>query len=468
MKIKTFITSIAIASSLTAWGAAPHYIFYFIGDGMGNGHVMSTETFNRDVLGNTDKLTMMQFPVAGQAMTYSASSTVTDSAAAGTALSTGTKTRNGMLGMNPDTMAVTSIAKHLHDNGYGVGLVTSVAPDDATPGAFYAHVPSRSMYYEIGRQAAASGYEFIAGSQWRGVTDKKTGEATDLYDIFRENGIDMVSTAADAANSDSRRVFLFDNNSFHSGNIGYTIDSIPNALTLPDMTGACITHLLKNTPDKFFMMVEGGNIDHAGHANDGATVIIETLNFDKALKLAYDFYLAHPDETLIIVTADHDTGGLALGNKTTGYASYLKYVPYQKISKEMLSRFCKELLASDSGKSFSWDNMKEYLSENMGLWDVINVKPEQEERMKKLFDETFELRNSEDHKSLYASFNAFAVAVFDVWNNNAGIGWASPHHTGNPVPVYAVGEGAEIFSSLNNNIDIPAKILKLAGITPAN
>lgn len=444
-----------------AWAAAPRYIFYFIGDGMGMGHVMATETYNRMVLGNDTPLLMMQFPVAGQAMTYSASSTVTDSAAAGTALSTGSKTRNGMLGMDADTVSVTSIARYLHDDGYGVGLVTTVAPDDATPGAFYAHVPSRSMYYEIGCQAAASGYEFIAGSQWRGAVDRKTGEPTDLYEVIERSGVEMVHSADEAMRSQSRRVFLFSENPFSAGNVGYTIDSIPGALTLPDMTEACLAHLMKNSPDRFFMMVEGGNIDHAGHANDGAAVVIETLNFDKSLKVAYDFYLSHPDETLIVVTADHDTGGLSVGNRTTGYESYLQYVPYQKISKEQFSRYCKEILKD--GRPYSWDDMKAYLTDRMGLWSVLKVKPEQEQRMHALFDETFEQRNSEDQKSLYASFNAFAVAVFDVWNSNAGIGWTSPHHTGNLVPVYAVGVDASKFAGLNNNIEIPAKIMDIAG-----
>lgn len=461
MKIRLLITALMLGGVSVAWAAAPRYIFYFIGDGMGMGHVMATETYNRMVLGNDTPLVMMQFPVAGQAMTYSASSTVTDSAAAGTALSTGSKTRNGMLGMDADTVSVTSIARYLHDDGYGVGLVTTVAPDDATPGAFYAHVSSRSMYYEIGCQAAASGYEFIAGSQWRGAVDRKTGEPTDLYEVIERSGVEMVHSADEVMRSQSRRVFLFGETPFSAGNVGYTIDSIPGALTLPDMTEACLAHLMKNSPDRFFMMVEGGNIDHAAHANDGAAVVIETLNFDKSLKVAYDFYLAHPDETLIVVTADHDTGGITVGNKTTGYSSKLQYVPCQKVSKEQFSRYCKDILKD--GKPYSWDDMKAYLSDSMGLWRVIEVKPEQEQRMHALFDETFEQRNSEDQKSLYASFNAFAVAVFDVWNSNAGIGWTSSHHTGNLVPVYAVGVDALKFAGLNNNIEIPVKIMDIAG-----
>ena len=164
------LASVLVAGSLFA--NTPKYIFYYIGDGMGMGQVMGAEAYNRTVLGNNDHLLMMQFPVSAVSTTFSASSPVTDSAAAGTALATGNKTNNGMLGMTPDSTSVTSIAKTLFDDGYGIGLVTSVYPDDATPGAFYTHVPSRSMYYEIGKDAASCGYDFIGGSNLRGIKTK--------------------------------------------------------------------------------------------------------------------------------------------------------------------------------------------------------------------------------------------------------------------------------------------------------
>ncbi|MDE6771993.1 MAG: alkaline phosphatase, partial [Muribaculaceae bacterium] len=138
-----FISMIAASfistASFLSFADAPKYIFYFIGDGMGMAPAMAAATYNRSVLGTAELPLMMTFPVAGQVMTYSASSDVTDSAAAGTALATGNKTVNGMLGVTPDTTAVYSIAGILKDKlGYGVGLVTNVAADDATPGAFYA------------------------------------------------------------------------------------------------------------------------------------------------------------------------------------------------------------------------------------------------------------------------------------------------------------------------------------------
>ena len=108
--------------------------------------------------------------------------------------------------------------------------------------------------------------------------------------------------------------------------------------------------------------------------------------------------------------------------------------------------------------------MKEYLEENLGLFTHIPVSEEQTENLKKMFTETFEMRNSADQKTLYASFNAFAVEVFNMVNNAAGTIFTTTGHSGNPVPVFAVGVGSDMFRNVNNNIDIPAKIRKIAGI----
>lgn len=451
----------ALLTSSALFAAQPKYIFYYIGDGMGMGQVMGAEAYNRTVLGNNDNLLMMQFPVASVATTYSASSPVTDSAAAGTALAAGTKTRNGMLGVTLDTTAVTSIAKTLFDDGYGVGLVTSVYPDDATPGAFYTHVPSRSMYYEIGKDAASCGYDFIGGSNLRGIRDKKTKQPTDLMQIFAENNVRVIRGAEGMDTITSRRVLMLSPDSVRISNIGFTIDSIPGALTLPVMTEACLKHLQRNGRDRFFMMVEGGNIDHAGHANDGGTVIKEVLNFQEALKVAYDFYLAHPDETLIVVTADHETGGMGLANNSVGYNLRLNYYDYQKISKDEFSDYCRSLL--NTRRIYTWDDMKEYLTEKLGFWTHVPVTEEQTEMLKELYERCIVRREGVDTKTLYNNFSEFAVKVFNVLDSVTGLGWTTGGHTGGLVPVYAIGVGAEKFASFNDNTDIPKIIMQIVG-----
>ena len=300
---------VILLTASASYAADLKYIFYFIGDGMGVAEVTNAQWFNKDVLKSETPLLMTTFPVVSMITTHSASSGVTDSAAAGTALSTGHKTKNGMLGMNADTVAVTSIAKTLFDNGYGVGLVTTVAIDDATPAAFYTHVPNRGMFYEIGKDLAASGYQFAAGASLRGRRDKN-GKENDLMDHFKKNNV-AVSYGMDGIDKNAKRQLVL--SPFHekmNNEIGMAIDSLENALTLPELTQACLNHLMRTNPNRFFMMVEGGSIDHNGHSNDGGSSVREVKNFDNALKIAYDFYKKHPKETLIIVTADHETGGM--------------------------------------------------------------------------------------------------------------------------------------------------------------
>lgn len=461
MKIRFYLISALLILALSLGAKAPKYIFYFIGDGMGHGAVALTNFYNKAVNNAEDNLLLMQFPVASAATTQSASSPVTDSAAAGTALATGYKTKNGMLGMDADSIPVTSIAKILFDKGYGIGLVTSVAPDDATPGAFYAHVPSRGMTYEIGLQAAESGYDFIAGSKLRGTKDKD-GNPNDLLETFEKNKVSVVHGLDKLSAAKHNKIMLLNPEGIKGSRIGYVIDNVEGAMTLPAMTQACLDHLLKNKPNKFFMMVEGGAIDHAAHANDAASVVLETLAFDQSLAIAYDFYLKHKDETLIIVTADHETGGLICGNSTLYYNLKPEILSKSIISGETFSNYCKDIIKQN--KEIDWDEMKTYLKNNFGLFDSVELTPEQEENLKSLFHTTFVERSTSDKKTLYNSFNYFSAEVFGLINKLAGVGWTTNYHSGTWVPVFATGQGAEQFNSLVDNTEIPKKIAKIAEV----
>lgn len=429
--------------------AAPKYVFYFIGDGMGMGHVMAAQNYNREVLKNSEPILMMQFPVVSMVTTYSASGRVTDSAAAGTALSTGYKTNNGMLGVTPDSVPVTSVARYLKDAGWGIGVITTVAPDDATPGAFYAHQPSRSMAYEIDKEMAQSGYEFVAGSKLKGTKDK-AGNPTDIYAHFARHNVAIARGFDELKNIDSKRVLLLNADSLDS-NCGYTIDSIKGALNLPGMTQACVEHLQKHTPERFFMMVEGGNIDYAGHSNDGGAAVKEILNFNQAIKVAYDFYLAHPDETLIVVTADHNTGGMAVR------FGDLSLIDYQRMSKDQFGYYTKSIL--NSRRIFTWEDMKAELKNLFGFWGKVSISEKQEKVLAEKFENTFNLRNSANQETLYNSFNEFSVEVFKIINDKAGFGWVATGHTGDPVPLFAIGRGAYQFMGVHDNTEIP-KIIK--------
>lgn len=457
MKIlKSLLCGLAITAFSAMAADSPKYIFYFIGDGMGHGQVMGADTYRRLVQKQQDKLLMLQFPVAGMSTTYSANTPVTDSAAAGTALATGRKTLNNMLGMTPDTVAARNVAEDLHELGYGIGLVTNVCPDDATPGAFYAHVPARWMWYDIAMQFADSPVKFLAGSKLRGAMNK--GKYTGLYERIRERGVEIVRGVENLPGVDSERIILLNTDTI-SENMGYAVDS-PAGNSLAQFTDAAIAHMQRTSPDKFFLMVEGGNIDWAGHDNDGITIVREVLAYDKVLQKAYDFYLAHPDETLIIVTADHETGGMTVGQKSTGYNQYPQVVDRQSKSKAQFSKECWDIINSNT--PISWNEMKEALSGNLGFYTRSELSADQDRRLKEAFESTFIIKDGKSTTGLYSTYPEFVEVAYTIQNELAGYGFTSGKHTGNPVPVYAIGVGAEKFGRPLDNTDIPNIIRELA------
>lgn len=449
---KLIVAIIAFIATAVADAQSPKYIFYFIGDGMGHGQVMSAAAYKRLVLNDSLPLLMMQFPHAGVATTYSANTPVTDSAAAGTALATGCKTKNNMLGMNADSVAVSSIADHLAAKGYGIGLVTNVCPDDATPAAFYAHVPARTMFYDIAMQFVDSPVAFLAGAKLRGAKN------TDLYQRLQDKGVTIVRGVDNLPAERSEKLILLNTDTV-SQQLGYTIDGLPGN-TLDQYTEAAVNHLSATSPDRFFLMVEGGNIDWAGHDNDGPTIVREMLAYDAVLRRAYDFYLAHPDETLIVVTADHETGGMTVGQRSTRYNQYPEVVDRQHISKARFSDWCWNIIKSET--PVSWEEMQRKLTEELEFFDASKLSDNQLRRLKEAFDRTFITHEAKAYENLYSNYPEFAEVAFNIQNEIAGYGFTSPKHTGNPVPVFAVGVGAELFARPLDNTDIPRLLRSLA------
>lgn len=190
------------------------------------------------------------------------------------------------------------------------------------------------------------------------------------------------------------------------------------------------------SPDHFFMMVEGGNIDHAAHANDGATVVKEVLNFQESIRVAYDFYVQHPDETLIVITADHDTGGMTIGVDKGNNNPTFADIDWRRMSKGRFQDYCTQ------HTDLTWDAVKEVMAENLGLWSHIPVSESEEAALKASFNE-FKNNAAATDKTLYKDFSRFSSDVFSLVNRKNGIGFTTYSHTGNPVPVFAVGKGCE-------------------------
>jgi len=446
---------------------APKYVFYFIGDGMGVNQVNGTETYMAAVEGRigTKPLTFADFPYTAIATTYSASNGVTDSAAGGTALATGEKTYNGCLGMLPDSITpVSSVAVWAQESGAAVGITTSVSVDHATPGAFYAHQNDRGKYYEVGKDLIASKFDFFAGSDFLKPESKDSGEPN-LYVQAQNGGYTIARGYKDYLKKSKKADKMImlqteEASKVERSSIPYAIDRKKGDMTLQEITRAAINFLYKKNPEKFFLMVEGGKIDWACHANDAATVFEEIKDMDDAVRVAYEFYCQHPDETLIVITADHETGGIGLGNGD--YVQKSQLLSYQQKSAPEFSAYLKNLRAKLGDKKFTYDVVRNALKEQFGFWKAISLSEFQEDQLQRAYDNMMAGKDK-SAKSMYADESGFGNLAKSILNRNAKLGWTSGGHTNGYVPVFAIGAGAENFHGRINNIDIPKMIGKIAG-----
>ncbi len=444
------------------------YVFFFIGDGMGVNQVNTAETYLAAIEGKIGikELCMSSFPYSALVNTQSESNGVTDSAAGGTALATGHKTRNGALGMLADKKtAVSSIAQWAHEKGAAVGITTSVTIDHATPAAFYAHVPSRKQNYDIGKQMIESKFDFFAGSALSKPQNPDSGKPN-LYQQAEQAGYTIAKGYADyqAKAPKAGKMILMQTdeaNSKSSRSIPYAIDRSVDDLTLPQITQAATDFLMRKQDKKngFFLMVEGGKIDWACHPNDAATFIHELIDMDNAVRVAYDFYKQHPDSTLIVITADHETGGLVLG--TGSYELHLERLKHQTMSIEKLGTELARL-RQENKKDYDFETVKEFLSQNFGLWSSITLIDEQEDAIEQAF-ENIKKGKGKDTQTLYQKDNELATAVKKIMSEAAHLSWASGGHSNGYVPVYAVGAGANLFNGRIDNTEIPKRIAKAAG-----
>lgn len=320
--IITLISTNLTASERSKAPSNPKYVFLFIGDGMGLSHVSMAEAYLSTQKGqiSNESISFTRFPVIGLVTTYSANSYITCSSAAGTAMSTGTKTNNYMLGVDPKGNKLRSISYKIHEKGIPVGIASSVTIDHATPGAFYASSTSRTNYYEIAEQLPKTGFEFFGGGGFVQPKGEK-GDQQNIYELISKAGYKIIRGQENLKNKTQKDKVVFLQREGKEGDLPYALDRKPGDLSLKEVVAAGIEHLYGNKG--FFMMAEGGKIDWAAHSNDGKADILEVLDFADAVEVAYQFYLKHPEETLIIVTADHETGGVSLGREK-GYTLSLK------------------------------------------------------------------------------------------------------------------------------------------------
>ncbi len=453
MKKKAVIFILNILVSVITL-AAPKYVFMFIGDGLGAAQRQIAEYYMTDVEGGEEKLLMNRFPVAGINTTHSLNTLVTDSAAAGTALATGHKTNNGMISRLPSGERVESIAQYANTNGMKTGLVTTTRLTHATPAVFASSNVSRNNENEIAADFIDSKIDFFAGGGYRnfipqGEKGSKRKDDRDLAGEFEMEGYEVFigeDTAKDFINlkaEKNQKVFA----ALTSSHMPYEIDRVNSRDHIPslaDMTKKGIEVLSKNRKG-FFMMVEAGRIDHAAHANDAASVIHDTLALDRAVGEAYEFYKRYPEETLIVVVGDHETGGLGLGYGKN-YFLNLEALKNVKVSvDDVLQR------KYDGNREAYF----EFIAENMGLGDLS---AEEKASIVKAMDT--EDRGDYD-SALFGEYTPTSVATAHVLARRANMMFTTYAHTGTQIPLSAVGRGAEKFSGFIDNTEIAETMIEM-------
>ena len=404
-------------------------VILLIGDGMGYAQITAAR------LAQGKKLNMDRIKTMGTMTTVSANNIVTDSAAAGTAMATGFKTNNGMISVTPDGKNLKTILEAAREKGKATGLVTTTRITHATPAVFASHVGNRDDEDIIAAQMLNTNVDVMLGGGKSFFLPKAAGgKRTDnrnLIDKAKKNGYTVVTTGDELAGVSGGKVLGLFNNS----HMNYEVDrDLTKEPSLAAMTAKAISLLDKdNNKDKedkegknrgFYLMVEGGRIDHAAHANDPAGAVGDTLAFDAAVKVALDYAEKNRD-TMVIVTADHETGGLIIG--AGGEDAKSDIAMLGKVTKT--AEYMGKQIKADSSQ------IDAVFARYAGITDLTAV-------------ERAGIETASDK----------ALAAANVISARAGVKFNTGGHTGVTVPVMVTGEKEYEFSGLIDNTQI-AKII---------
>ena len=472
-------------------GKAPKYVFLFIGDGMSYPQIQATSDYlgaltDEDywqaapslddnggaILDGPQYLNFMGFAAAGSVVTYDSNSFCPDSASTATSIATGHKTYSGTIGVDETaSQEYATIAEQLKaQKGWEIGIISSVTINHATPAAFYAHQASRNDYYEIGLDLIDSGFDYFAGAGFSKPTGPD-GDQTDLYQLVEEAGYTVARTQAEVEGitADTEKVFIVDEYVASDAAFNYEIDRTEDMLSLADYVQKGI-EVLEND-NGFFMMCEGGKIDWACHANDAASSIHDTMALADAVQVAMDFAAEHPEETLILVTGDHETGGMTIGFAGTDYDTYLDLLENQKVS---FTKFDTDYVAAYKENKTSFADVMKDVTELFGLklegeeGDKLVLTDYELEQLQAAYEKSINGTAASEYEQeetiLYGGYEPLTVTITHIINNKSGISFTSYSHTGLPVAVFADGVGAEVFNGYYDNTDIYNKLAKMLEI----
>ena len=467
----------------------PKYVFVFIGDGMSYPQIQSAAYYTgKDAAGIVDvvkksenpsdspemkALSFYQFPIAGSASTYDATSFAPDSASTATSIFTGYKTHSSSINVDiTKKIKYRTIAEQLRDQKkYKIGVISTVNLNHATPAATYAHQASRKSNYPIGQELVSSNFEYFAGGALMDPQDKNK-DKTSIYDLAKNAGYKVCfdqKSAAALKNGDKALVIA--ETLADSDSMSYDNDRKEGEWALRDYVRKGIEVLDNKTG--FFMMVEGGKVDWACHANDARSSIADTLALSEAVEEAISFYNKHPKETLILVTADHETGGLTIGYAGTDYNLFFRTLDSQKIS---YAKFDSDYVSAYKKNGTSFEAVMKDVEKLFGLKmpgaDGSNkngglVLTDYElSRIKTAYEKTIKNDNnrSQMEYDIYGTYEPLTITITHILNATSGLGWTSNSHTGLPVPVFALGAGQEEFKGFYDNTEIYKKLAELTKV----
>jgi len=494
------VVILILLTAVAAAAQAPKYVFLFIGDGMGKVQIQAAESLLRAENNGTARLTegisesrhrlrLSKLPVHGSQTTHNADGLITDSAAAGTALACGIKTANGVIGRDAaQTVDYQSIARLAAAKGKQVGLISSAPLNHATPAAFYANISDRGLSNNIATQLTEANYTFYGGgsleSPTRPAKDGDTGNNT--WQLLTAKGYTVLNSRAAILalkNKPKRKTFCINPLLQADGSMPFAIDRPNDNLSLAEMTGVATSVLgavsRKNRPDHgFFLMVEGGKIDWACHAGDARTAIGELLDFDEAIGVALDFYRKHPRQTLIVVTGDHETGGMTLRQGTNDGDAHPERLLGQPRSFQYFReyRWQPHKVVFSQGYDFTSPTNLEgntamiaLLESELGLkWAQLS--DSDKIQLEDGYDQSMCGRNhnsKEENQRPYGNREPIIAAGLRILNQQAGISWGSSDHTGVDVPVFAMGRESLRFSGAYDNTDIAKQMALAMGIRRA-
>lgn len=439
------------ASDITARTVAPtaKYVFVLFGDGMADNLSRLTELYLSAKYKKDTLLNYSKFPQVALTTTNSKSSLITCSSAAGTAIFCGQKTKVNHIGMNEKQETLESIGIKLKKEGYKLGICSTNGIDHATPASLYAHTPERRNFFLIASQLAKSNIDFAAGAGFVDI-NHPSGKSNPLMltiaDSLKKYHWHVTTQKTEALQSKASKVLLLNTLTEASEDLPFSIDRRPEELNLIDFAKIGLHRLYDPNGKGFFFMLEGGSIDHAMHSNDAATAVHEVINFTQTIDVALDFYQQHPDETLLLVVSDHETGGVSLGKDGARDVTALPLLE-QKVSYHKMEELLQSLHPHP-------DTILQYIDRYM-----FKISEKDIQFIKKASKQSI----PESQKALYARNNSFVQAALQVMQDRCHIGFSTRRHTAARIPLFALGAGAEHFHGVIENSDIPALIYKAMG-----